>query len=281
MSTTFYLDEIEVPGKRLGRHINHDPRSWDYRIGREAAPASVSWTRRIPILDQGSLGSCTGNALVGALGTDPDFDTLVATIKTTLTESLAIQIYSEAEKIDGGAGYPPEDEGSSGLSVAKAAVHDGLLSGYQHAMSVEEAHAAIQTGPFIVGSYWYTSMDSPVNGLVTVGGSIRGGHEYECLEYDLVNDLWIFANSWGSSWGKSGYFCYNSATFANLLSQDGDVTQLVPISAPAPVPTPGHDPADAALAAAADQWEPWIKSSKTRAGRLRAALDTWKAAKGF
>ncbi|MFC4587824.1 hypothetical protein [Sphaerisporangium corydalis] len=29
------------------------------------------WERALPILDQGDLGSCTGNAAAGALGTAP------------------------------------------------------------------------------------------------------------------------------------------------------------------------------------------------------------------
>jgi hypothetical protein len=285
--TTRYIDETVVAGKRLGRHVNHDPRSLAYPFARTAEPKSVSWPRRIPILDQGNLGSCTGNALVGALGTDPDYETLVATIQTTLTESLAVEIYSAAEKIDGGAGYPPEDEGSSGLSVAKAAKNMGLLSGYQHITSVSACHAAIQTGPFIVGSDWYEGFDSPdSSGVVKISGNVRGGHEYECHAYDASADLWWFANSWGTSYGKSGYFAYDTSTLSELLSSDGDATVLIPITQPAPVPVPTPTPtpavdADVALVAAGDAWEPSILSRFTKAGKFKIAFDAWKVAKGY
>jgi hypothetical protein len=57
---------------RLGRHVQHDPRSLRYAHGvlPKTAIKTVDWTRRAPIFDQGQLGSCTGNAAAGLLGTD-------------------------------------------------------------------------------------------------------------------------------------------------------------------------------------------------------------------
>jgi hypothetical protein len=202
-------------------------------------------------------GNCTGNATVGALGTDPLYATLPAGTKTD--ESEALVIYSGAEKIDGGVGYPPEDHGSSGLSVAKEALSLGLISGYQHITSVSAAQTAIQSGPFIVGTDWYTGMDSPTAaGLVTATGTVRGGHEYECHEYDADHDLWWFYNSWGTSYGVEGRFCYSSATFASLLANQGDATVFVPLGSPKPTPTPappstGVTITDAAVVAKIDE----------------------------
>jgi hypothetical protein len=39
-------------------------------------PQTKVWTRRIPVLDQGDLGSCTGNAATGVLGSEPFYGTL-------------------------------------------------------------------------------------------------------------------------------------------------------------------------------------------------------------
>jgi hypothetical protein len=240
------LPEIIVPGKRLGRHIDHDPRSLRYLLEATSdfVPIdSITWTRHIPILDQGNLGSCTGNALTGALGSGPLYDALawaeLGDPKGWLNEAEAVRLYSEAERIDGGAGYPPEDDGSSGLSVAKAAKRDGMISGYQHATSVGAAYTALKAGPFIVGSYWYSDMDAPsAEGIVKIGGQIRGGHEYVCRGYSVGRDLWWFDNSWGTGYGLGGSFAYDSATFSQLLANYGDVTSLVPISKPTPVPAP-------------------------------------------
>jgi hypothetical protein len=237
------LPQVGRPGQRLGRHINHDSRSIAYRVGREAAPKTVLWERKIPILDQGDLGSCTGNATVGVLGTEPYFTSLSATQRATLNEDLAVAIYSGGTKRDSFPGtYPPEDTGSDGLSVAKEAKARALISGYQHILSIGEAHAAIQAGPFIVGTVWMNDMFNPVNGIVTPGGAAAGGHEYVCRGYDLNADLWTFDNSWTSSWGIDGSFKMSTKSLTWLLSQQGDATPFVPLTVPAPQPAPPPQP---------------------------------------
>jgi hypothetical protein len=239
--TNYRIPEIVVPGKRLGRHVNHDERSLAYAIPETDVVVSVQWPRVIPVLNQGDVGACTGNACTGLLGTQPDDTALAAKLAAglVLDESLALTLYSEAETIDGDGPYPPNDNGSSGLSVAQAAKNAGLCSGYTHALSIAAAHTAIQAGPFMVGSDWYDSFDTTdANGLVEIvpGAAVRGGHEYECRGYDAPTDLWHFVNSWGESYGVAGEFYYSSATFEALLANDGDVTALVPLSQPAPTP---------------------------------------------
>lgn len=251
------IPESPGAGGRLGRHILHDPRSLAYRTA-PAAPASLTWTRYTPILDQAATSSCTGNALVGALGTGPLYSALKGgglLSGNPLDEAEARSIYSDAEILDGGAGLPTEDEGSTGLSVAKVAQRRGLISGYRHAMSVDEAHGALQAGPFIIGTDWLTGMDSPrTDGTVDVSGSSRGGHEYLCREYDLTRDLWWFDNSWGRSFGVAGRFAYDTPGLQTLLSRQGDVTALVPLSQPAPTPGPINRSFTAEQAAALEEW---------------------------
>jgi len=190
--------------------------------------------------------NCTGNATCGALGTDPFYETLTALIAggLVLNEAEAVKIYSKATTLDSQPGsYPPDDTGSDGLSAAKAAQSFGLISGYQHITSVAAAQTAIQTGPFIVGSEWWTGMDNPdANGLVEATGTVRGGHEYLCTGYDATTDLWEHDNSWGTSYGVDGKFYYSSATFAKLLASQGDATVFVPLNQPAPTPTPVPTP---------------------------------------
>jgi hypothetical protein len=131
----------------------------------------VSWPRYTPILDQAAhelvhrQRACRraghGPAVRGAQGAG-----LLS--GNPLDEAEAQSIYSDAEILDGGAGLPTEDEGSTGLSVAKVAHRRGLISGYRHATSVDEAHGALQAGPFIIGTDWLTGMDSPrLDGTVT------------------------------------------------------------------------------------------------------------------
>jgi hypothetical protein len=242
MTTTRLIPEIIVEGKRLGRHIRHDPRSLAYVLPEADTIVTVQWDRVIPVLNQGNVGACTGNACTGILGTLPDDGDLAALIGAglVLDENEALTLYSAAEVIDGNGPYPPNDNGSSGLSVAKAALARGLCSGFLHALSVAGAHTAIQSGPFMVGSDWYDSFDTPdANGVVAIapGAAVRGGHEYECVGYDLASDLWHLVNSWGTAYGVAGHFYYSTATFSSLLASSGDVTSLVPLSQPAPVPS--------------------------------------------
>jgi hypothetical protein len=127
--------------------------------------------------------------------------------------------------------------------VAKAAKARGLISGYSHMTSLAAAYTAIAAGAFIKGSDWYTSMDSPTSaGVVTVSGTVRGGHEYEVFEYDPGTGLWGCRNSWGLMYGVSGEFFMSDDTFAKLLADDGDCTSFVPLSQPAPTPAPVPTP---------------------------------------
>lgn len=273
MSKTL-LPEIVVPGRRLGRHLQHDPRSLAYRVGRTAEPRTVHWERRIPILDQGNLGACTGYATVGVLGTEP-----FSVFDHRSPDALARYIYSEATKIDPYDGsWEPDDTGSDGLSVAKVVTLQGFISGYRHITSIGEAHAAIQDGPFIVGSLWMSGMDSPKGGLVEPTGTARGGHEYVCDGYVVGADMWEFTNSWGLGYGIDGHFLMSTESFAWLLGQQGDATPFVPITAPAPQPAP-----DPLAAFPWPQVEPWLASPHgwSKSTKAAKAVKAWKAGRGL
>lgn len=239
--TVRYIEEEVVPGKRLGRHVNHDVRSLGFLFAaepREVVP--VAWTRQIPTLDQGSLGSCTGNALTGAVGTYPLFPALPAS-HPALDENEAVSLYSLATQLDPYAGqYPPTDTGSDGVSVCKAGVRKGLISGYTHCTDLASMQQALQRGPVIVGVNWYSSFDTPdSSGLVSIssGAYVRGGHEFEVYA-DNANGTFYAWNSWGNSYGVGGKFHFSYDTMSRLFSEQGDCTVPAPLSAPRPAPSP-------------------------------------------
>lgn len=216
------IPEVVVPGKRLGRHVEHDPRSRTFETPHANAPlVSAKWLRHSPPFDQGDLGSCTGNAMTGAVMTEPLFR------GETLTETDAIATYSEATKLDGVRGvYPPTDTGSSGLAVARVAVRRGSIRAYAHAFSLQAALAALGRGPVIIGIGWYDSFDEPKGPaaelVIEPGAQVRGGHEVELLEIDVAKRTVRGVNSWGTSWGAAGYFTISFDTLGKLLSEDGD-----------------------------------------------------------
>lgn len=276
-----FLPEIETP-YRLGRHVNHDPRSLRFAVQPTGVAQTKIWERRIPVLDQGQLGSCTGNATIGVLGTSPYYEQLTPVQRQALNEDEAVRVYSLATQLDPWAGaYPPEDTGSDGLSAAKAAVKLGYLSGYQHITSISAAQTAIIGGPFIVGTVWLDGMfDTTIDGQVRPTGSEAGGHEYECYGYNAELDQWLFWNSWGSRWGVHGSFWMSGPDFASLLAQQGDATTFVPVTQPAPTPTPVADPlADFPWAAV----EPWRQSPHwwSKATTAAKALTAWKTTHGL
>jgi hypothetical protein len=243
------IEEHVVPGKRLGRNVHHDSRSllYPYRQSNVALKDTLL-ARHVPILDQGDVGACTGNAETGALGTDPLFGTLTSAQQAKLNEALALALYSAAEVIDGDGPFPPNDNGSSGISVCKAAKNAGLISGYTHCLSLASVLDAISSGqPVIIGSNWYDSMDRPASsGLVTIspGAQVRGGHEYLARGIDTTRKLVFLDNSWGTSYGAKGSFSYSWDTLQRLLSEQGDGTVSVPLSQPSPQPTPPPAPAN-------------------------------------
>lgn len=251
------IDEVIVPGKRLGRHV-------DTRLRQLARPysgpkqviSSVTWARNIPILDQGDVGSCTGNAMTGALGTGPLYDALPPGI--ALDENEALKLYSEAETIDGDGPYPPNDNGSSGPSAAKAAEDDGLIAGFTHYIDLASTLQALMNGPVILGINWYSSFDTPdPSGIVTItpDAYVRGGHEIVARVVDVSGQLIGLDNSWGTSYGVNGSFRMSYATLERLLSENGDCTAPDPLKVTPPVPPV---PSPVPVPPKPDWWEQFI-----------------------
>ncbi|KAB7850116.1 hypothetical protein [Streptomyces mobaraensis] len=261
-----YLDEHpSLDGGRLGRHIEHDPRSRAYALSEDLLPsayASVEHPVRIPVLDQGGLGSCTGNAAEALLGSDPLYgaipvDTAARPTGDAATdERQAVALYAAATRLDRIHGqYPPTDTGSTGLAVAKAAQKAGVIAGYQHAFGLDATLRALTAAPVIVGVNWYEGFDTPdAAGHVTVAGSVRGGHEFLLYGIDADQRAVLARNSWGAGWGAGGCFRFSFDDLGRLLDEQGDATVFAPLTGPAPTPAPTPADVDRALAAAMRTW---------------------------
>lgn len=268
--TIHYQRIPEIPSETgesypLGRHIHFDSLSLAYRyaVPRGRAITSVVHNRLIPILDQGDLGSCVGNAGTGAVGTEPCGLSLPPGHQLTeLTESWARSLYHDCTVIDPYQGtWPPTDTGTDGLSAAKVLTTTRKwAAGYQHPATTDDSLGALMDYPLMFGCNWYSSMDTPdANGVVTISSSayIRGGHEFLIRQYDAATGLLWCDNSWGTSFGKAGRFAMSVATFDRLYNEYGDVIVLLPLAAPVPPPVPpGPTPApeDVALWADVQVW---------------------------
>jgi len=253
---TVYVEPVAVSADpRLHRSVHHDSRSRAFaydtsELRKGTGIVSVVHARNIPILDQGRVGSCTGNAGIADLATDPMFAGLAGHVLTksgyTLDQPGALRLYSAAQFLDGNGRYPPNDRGSNGLSIAKALKTAGLISSYRHTFTRDDALLAASQHPFISGMNWYTQMFHPdVDGRVRLSGALAGGHEVMCREIDAPNQRVWFDNSWGANWGAEGRFYLTFEDFGTLLQQRGDVTFLMPaepIVEPPPAPAPNPKP---------------------------------------
>jgi|SRR5581483_1853949 len=220
------IPEQRIDGKRLGRHVHHDERSRAFEAEQADAVTSVvhavggaSW---LP-LDQGQLGSCTANALVGARMLAPD-----AGGRGQFFEKDAVWLYGDEQVLQG---QPRNaDTGGTGVNVCKCAVAAKWISSYQHTFSLDAALKALVLRPVLLGCNWYEGFDTPdESGLVKISGQVRGGHEICGYGIDAPNQLVWFQNSWGASWGVghdgvAGRFYMSFDTLGHLLSEQGDVT---------------------------------------------------------
>lgn len=226
--------------RRLTRIKEFDDRSRFYAIRNDVAglkPRSYSWGISL-VLDQGSEGSCVGNAITHELAARPE-------VFTGLDENFARQLYFEAQQLDAwpGGSYPganPVYEGSSTLAGMKALVKRGYIKGYKWAFSVDDAILAIgYHGPVVIGINWHNDMFNPDSyGFIHPTGAVAGGHDilvrsvklYKTDDkapmtlgnIDRSKSYVILHNSWGRGWGTNGEAKLTLHDFAYLLSNEGD-----------------------------------------------------------
>lgn len=219
----------QSPG--LGRHVLHDERSraYDAADGLAAGVTKIVTTRHqrtVPPFDQGQLGSCTANAALGLMMTEP----FASLVRRSFTEPDCVRFYERETVLDNRqipGSYPPDDTGSTGLWSMKTLKDWGLASGYQHAFSLTTLQKILQRFPVSVGVPWFSSMDSPDrNGVIQVvpASGIRGGHQFEVNVIDMENQWFEAVNSWGSGWGLKGTMRIPFDGMRTLLANHGDVS---------------------------------------------------------
>jgi len=185
------------------------------------------------IEDQGKLGSCTGNAIAGAI------ELLHKRQSRTLDISRLFIYYYERKFIgtvnyDSGAyirdgikacytyGAPTENLWPYNISKFKMQPHktaivDALkrkVTSYQRALDFNQVIDSITSGyPVTIGFNVYSSFDSPAvakTGIMPYPNvnkeRLLGGHAVLLVGYNKDNNIFIARNSWGTRWGDKGYF---------------------------------------------------------------------------
>jgi C1A family cysteine protease len=180
--------------------------------------------RYAPIWDQGSIGSCVGNAVLGSLSSHPHWRWWQWWRR--YAERDAVSVYSAATKIDDFAGeYPPDDTGTSFLDAARVLQRRGWIKSYQWAFGLNATLSALAVKPVCIGINWYSSFMEPgASGVLWIAPDavVEGGHEVVLIGVDPIHQTVRLANSWGTSWGDRGFGVMSYDTLDQLLSEQGD-----------------------------------------------------------
>ena len=201
-----------------------------------------------PVYDQGQLGSCTANAIAGAI----EFDRLKQKVGDFMPSRLFIyyneRVIEHTVDSDSGAqirdgiksvakqGDCPETEWPYVITKFKTkpaarCYADALqyrVVLYQRLVPVlSQLKGCLASGyPFVFGFTVYESFESPAvarTGHASLPGPAEraiGGHAVVGVGYQDVHQWFIVRNSWGKGWGTKGYFTlpYAYLTDENLAS---------------------------------------------------------------
>lgn len=222
-----------------------------------ATPALVDLTSAMPpVYDQGDLGSCTANAIAGAM----QFDRMKQGLSIYVPSRL--MIYYEERKIEGTINEDAGAEIRDGMKamtktgacdeklwpyvVSKfrqkppvkcyiAALEDQAVEYARVGQSQSQLEACLASGfPVSFGFSVYASFESDKvaqTGVVPMpkkNEAMLGGHAVLLVGYDRNSKQFICRNSWAASWGKRGYFWmpYAYVLDANLSDDFWVVRQI-------------------------------------------------------
>ena len=230
-------------------------------------PSQVDLRPHCPkeVYDQGQLGSCTANAIAGAL----EFDQIKENSAKVFTPSRLFIYYNEriiehTVGADSGAqlrdgiksvgkiGAPPETDWPYVIAdftqkPPKQAFQDAPLAKalqYQRVPQVlNQMKGCLASGfPFVFGFTVYESFESDEvakTGAVPMPSAneqVLGGHAVLAVGYDDASQRFIVRNSWGDVWGQAGYFTmpYAYLTDSNLSDDFWTIRLVAQAAAPQP-----------------------------------------------
>jgi C1A family cysteine protease len=188
-----------------------------------------------PIVDQGELGSCTANAIAGALmfdqlkqdqsGAAPVSRLFIyyneRSMEGTISEDAGAEIRDGIKSVNNlGACFEktwPYKVGRfktkpSAKAFAEAKQHQSVL--YQRLpQNVISLQQCLASGfPFVFGFTVYDGFESDevaktgVLNLPDKSEKDLGGHAVMAVGYDQARQRFIVRNSWNTDWGQAGYF---------------------------------------------------------------------------
>jgi C1A family cysteine protease len=187
-----------------------------------------------PVDDQGRLGSCTGNALAGAIDLLENKDNKINVRVSRLFIYYQERVTENDINLDHGAyihdgvtacteiGIPletvwPYDINQFAVKPSDAAYADAgkrKVTGSAKCQNIDDIKTALSNGHPVVGGFTvYQSFESPYvarTGIMHMPNVNQeqnlGGHAVCFVGYDDARSVFIVRNSWGINWGDHGYF---------------------------------------------------------------------------
>ncbi|MGD0537999.1 MAG: C1 family peptidase [Verrucomicrobiota bacterium] len=186
-----------------------------------------------PVENQGQLGSCTANALVGNL------EFLEKKAGHLVADLSRLFVYYNERVVEGTVN---EDAGAALRDGVKTLVKQGVcrevtwpykiaafklkpspasfreaadhqVTSYHRVLTLKEMRMCLAEGyPFVFGFTVYESFESPevaktgVLNLPQPKEKSLGGHAVCAVGYDDASSRFLIRNSWGADWGAGGYF---------------------------------------------------------------------------
>jgi C1A family cysteine protease len=186
-----------------------------------------------PVENQGQLGSCTANALVGALEFLENKDYVPFVDLSRLFVYYNERVIEGTLDQDSGAfirdgikslakqGVCPEKQWPYRIAAFKrkpapacyTAAKKHQVTSYHRIGPVDEMRTCLADGfPFVFGFTVYESFESNAvakSGVLNMprpNEAMKGGHAVLAVGYDDTKKRFIIRNSWGTDWGMKGYF---------------------------------------------------------------------------
>lgn len=199
-----------------------------------------------PVEDQGQLGSCTANAIVGML------EWLENKNRDTQNVHLSrLFVYYNERFVEGQVNQDAGafiHDGINSLSVngiceeqswpyvesmyatkpSPAAYTEALTRRYHtyHQLSSQDLIGCLAEGyPFVFGvpvqesTFCSEVLPGAMVPMITGYESDLGGHAMCCVGYDMTKNVFIVRNSWGPNWGDNGY-CYFPIDYLEKFGDD-------------------------------------------------------------
>lgn len=205
-----------------------------------ALPASVDLQPLCPpVYDQGQLGSCTGNAIAGALqfarmkqrsananlvpsrlfiyyGERVIEGTVNADAGASLRDGMKV-VATEGDCFESGPNSWPYVIADFAVAPPASCVQAAAANEVKQYSSVVQALSQMkgclaEGYPFVFGFTAFPALEAnpfPASGLLPMPGAGEtpiGGHAVMAVGYDDAKQAFKIRNSWGPTWGLQGYF---------------------------------------------------------------------------